>query len=118
MPTGGGDGGAAAAAGRVPGAAAQPSGASRHVQQVGLDRMLLWTWGGPQYIVACLANSLSQTTNACCVLSSVDMTWPAHHPGRCRAETAVAGRVCRHCKLEERFWQWEVGERKGEHAMG
>ena len=28
---------------------------------------------------------------------------------RCRAETAVAGRVCRHCKLEERFWQWEVG---------
>lgn len=28
--------------------------------------------------------------------------------GRCRAETATAGRVCRHCKLEERFWLWEV----------
>ncbi len=22
----------------------------------------------------------------------------------------MAGRVCRHCKLEERFWQWEVGQ--------
>lgn len=28
---------------------------------------------------------------------------------RCRAETAVAGRICRHCKLEELFWGWEVG---------
>lgn len=31
-----------------------------------------------------------------------------HGCRRCRAETAVAGRVCRHCKLEERFWQWEA----------
>lgn len=34
---------------------------------------------------------------------------------RCRAETAVAGRVCRHCKLEELFWQWEV---RGQAAVG
>eukprot|EP00887_Chlorella_sp_A99_P002685 scaffold6.g2685.t1 len=26
---------------------------------------------------------------------------------RCRAETAVAGRVCRHCRLEDLFLRWE-----------
>lgn len=26
---------------------------------------------------------------------------------RCRAETSVAGRVCRHCRLEEGFLRWE-----------
>lgn len=32
--------------------------------------------------------------------------------GRCKAETAVAGRVCRHCRLEELFLAWEVRRRR------
>lgn len=32
----------------------------------------------------------------------------SHPLCRCRAETAVAGRVCKHCRLEELFWGWEV----------
>ncbi|GAB4820920.1 hypothetical protein N2152v2_007966 [Parachlorella kessleri] len=27
--------------------------------------------------------------------------------GRCRAETGIPGRVCRHCRLEETFLRWE-----------
>ena len=44
-----------------------------------------------------LGKAVSRPCPACCLCGR-----------RCRAETAVAGRVCRHCKLEERFWQWEA----------
>lgn len=46
--------------------------------------------------------------HAQCTNPDMALVQQAGSCSRCRAETGVRGRVCAHCKLDERFMEWEM----------
>lgn len=70
------------------------------------------------FVTACLTACCPQARDAAlaalddlqaqCASPDAALVQQAGSCSRCRAETGVRGRVCVHCRLDERFMEWEM----------
>ncbi|KAL4857890.1 E3 ubiquitin-protein ligase [Chlorella vulgaris] len=80
--------------------------ASKFRDLYGLELVLKQELGEYNKAQAAATNEL-QRLQVACQNPSPGIINLAATCGRCRQDTAVAGVVCRHCRLEELFWGWE-----------